>query len=182
MVIVQEVVLALQMAKTGIKAAARAAKAELIKITDADVRRQLTAAGALGGLEEDWQLWVIRLSDLIKMLPQKPDHNRVIPLLQIASKDEPPPVHRPRQLLSGGSKAAQGSSFQWQEEGQQHSHGGADAAAAARALESLNPAAGSEEDHARHRMPWPLEEEEEEEGTATKRVVVPRLVRAKQGR
>ncbi len=184
MVIVQEVVQALHMAKKGIATAARAAKAELIKITDAEVRRQLVAAGALQGWKEDWKLYVIRLSDLIKMLPQIPDHNRIIPLLHTASRQDPPPVGPRRRV--GVDPDSPGHSLRRTED----SIGEDALSVAARALQSLSyatatggtPTGGSGATRTARMPQWPVEGEEEEEDTSAGRVVVPRLIRAKLGR
>ncbi len=209
MIIFRDVVRALQMAEKGIVNAAKDAKAELIRIKgDSAERRQLAAAGALTSFKADSDVWVMRLSHLIKMLPQKPDHNRILPLLQTASQSTPPPVYNRR--LSNTFTEKQGSAPEAagfkssRAAGQTVGEAAASsaektqqpdpaatlarevAATALRALSGTNANGGGSLDTLRFGAlpPRPVEEEEgeEDERPIFKRPVVPRLIRAKLGR
>lgn len=159
MVIVREVVGALQMRQTGFCDRADAVGAKLELVTEEDVRQQLQEAGGLEGWGDGDRLYIMRLSHLVKMLPEKPDHQRVIPLLNVAAKSKPPPIYQQRKQQLGD--------VQGEEEVEQEEEDG------------VMGAADPQQNGVVPFMPW---EEEEEEEHIPSRVVMPRLVRAKMGR
>lgn len=187
MVLVREIVKALQMQQEGFVRAAYDVKATLQKIEELEVLRELRVAGALEGWDQECSVYAMRLSHVLKMLPQKADHLRLLPLLEAAKTSKPPPVHKKRQQGGADVPAVAASQCNRPPTPQDDSCGMRAAAAALESLAGLQTGSVSLQPMAAAEREWWQEEEAEDSWRIGAdlyggRPVQARLVRAKLGR
>ena len=104
MVLVRDIVQAIDMSKKGFRNNAKTADAKLLLEDSSDTRRCLMLAGALDGWEQNAKIYVMRLSHIQKMMPERAEHVRIMGLLEDAGKSKPPPMPGPNLPSMGGEE------------------------------------------------------------------------------